>query len=57
MSTYNNYRFTPGNKGNLRLYINKEYIRQTQNANYTNTKNPININEVYNSLVEDFLFN
>lgn len=57
MSTYNNYRFTPGNKGNLRLYINKEYIRQTQNANYTNTKNPININEVYNSLVEDFLCN
>ena len=28
MSTYNNNRFTPGNKGNLRLFINKEFIRQ-----------------------------
>lgn len=28
MSTYNNSRFTPGNKGNLRLFINKAFIRQ-----------------------------
>lgn len=28
MSTFNNNRFTPGNKGNLRLFINKEFIRQ-----------------------------
>ena len=27
-SAYNNNRFTPGNKSNLRLFINKEYIRQ-----------------------------
>ena len=29
MSTYNNNRFTPGNKGNLRLFMNKEYILQS----------------------------
>jgi hypothetical protein len=28
MSTYNNSRFTPGNKGNLRLFMNKAFIRQ-----------------------------
>jgi hypothetical protein len=28
MSTFNNNRFTPGNKGNLRKFINKEYIKQ-----------------------------
>ena len=28
MSTFNNNRFTPGNKGNLRLFINKAFIRQ-----------------------------
>ena len=28
MSTYNNNRFTPGNKANMRLLINKEIIRQ-----------------------------
>jgi hypothetical protein len=28
MSTYNNNRFTPGNKGNLRLFMNKQFIRQ-----------------------------
>ena len=28
MSTYNNNRFTPGNKGNLRLFMNKAFIRQ-----------------------------
>ena len=28
MSTYNHNRFTPGNKGNLRLFIRKEFIRQ-----------------------------
>ena len=28
MSTYNNNRFTPGNKGNLRLFMNKEFIKQ-----------------------------
>ena len=28
MSTYNNNRFTPGNKGNLKLFINKEFIKQ-----------------------------
>jgi|UniRef100_A0A6C0KM03 hypothetical protein len=28
MSTFNNNRFTPGNKGNLRKFISKEYIKQ-----------------------------
>jgi hypothetical protein len=28
MSTYNNNRFTPGNKGNLRQFISKEFLRQ-----------------------------
>lgn len=28
MSTYNIHRFTPGNKGNMRLFMNKEYLRQ-----------------------------
>jgi len=28
MSTYNNNRFTPGNKANMRLFIDKEFIRQ-----------------------------
>ena len=28
MSTYNNSRFTPGNKANLRLFMNKSFIRQ-----------------------------
>ena len=40
MSTYNNNRFTPGNKANLRQFINKEFIRQyyrTFNSNIINT--------------------
>lgn len=28
MSRFNNYRFTPGNKGNLRLSMNKAYIKE-----------------------------
>ena len=28
MTIYNNNRFTPGNKGNLRQFIQKQYIRQ-----------------------------
>lgn len=28
MTGYNNNRFTPGNKANLRQYINKSFIRQ-----------------------------
>jgi len=28
MSTFNNNRFTPGNKANLRKFINKQYINQ-----------------------------
>ncbi len=31
MTRYNNNRFTPGNKGNLRLFINKLYIKHTNN--------------------------
>jgi hypothetical protein len=36
MSTYNNNRFTPGNKGNLRLFMNKAFIRQYYQAFNTN---------------------
>lgn len=28
MTRYNNNRFTPGNKGNLRLFIQKQFIKQ-----------------------------
>jgi hypothetical protein len=36
MSTYNNNRFTPGRKGNLRAFINRSYIRQYYRAFLTN---------------------
>jgi len=42
MSTYNNNRFTPGNKGNLRLFINKEFIRQYYRQ--------FNINQTFNNI-------
>jgi hypothetical protein len=32
MTIYNNNRFTPGNKANLRAYINKAFIRQYYNS-------------------------
>jgi hypothetical protein len=32
MTIYNNNRFTPGNKGNLRLFMNKAFIRQYYQA-------------------------
>jgi hypothetical protein len=31
MSSYNNFRFTPGNKANLRLFINRQIIKQFYN--------------------------
>jgi hypothetical protein len=36
MSTFNNNRFTPGNKANLRLFINKEFIKQYYRSFNTN---------------------
>lgn len=43
MTRYNNNRFTPGNKGNLRAFIDKEYIRQYYRYfNITQTFNNIN---------------
>lgn len=50
MSTYNNNRFTPGNKGNLRLFINKAFINQyykqfNTNQNYDNINNGDDITE------------
>ena len=36
MTRYNNNRFTPGNKGNLRLFINQQFIRQYYRAFNTN---------------------
>ena len=44
MLTYNNNRFTPGNKSNLRLFINQEFIKQ-----YYGTFNSIN-NDIKDSL-------
>jgi hypothetical protein len=52
MSTFNNYRYTPGNKSNLRKFINREYIKQS-NANATG--NAIDANAVYNNVTSDFL--
>jgi hypothetical protein len=45
MSTYNNNRFTPGNKSNLRQFMNKEIIRQ-----YYRT---FNSNQVYVNDISD----
>ena len=43
MTKYNNNRFTPGNKGNLRLFMNKAYIKQYyQTFNTTQTFDNIN---------------
>ena len=42
MSTYNNNRFTPGNKGNLRLFIRKEFIRQYYGS--------FNTNQIYDNI-------
>jgi hypothetical protein len=36
MTRYNNSRFTPGNKGNLRLFMNQEFIKQYYRAFNTN---------------------
>ena len=33
MSTYNNNRFTPGNKSNLRKYISQTYLKQYYGIN------------------------
>jgi hypothetical protein len=43
MTRYNNNRFTPGNKGNLRLFLGKAFIRQYyQTFNTTQTFDNIN---------------
>ena len=43
MTRYNNNRFTPGNKGNLRLFISRAFIRQYyQTFNTTQTYDNIN---------------
>ncbi len=43
MTRYNNNRFTPGNKSNLRLFINKQFIRQYYQA-FNNSQTYDNIN-------------
>ena len=50
MTRYNNNRFTPGNKGNLRLFINKAFIRQyyqlfNTNQTFDNINNSDDITE------------
>lgn len=45
MSTYNNNRFTPGNKGNLRLFMNKAFIRQYYQSFNTSQPSDNNIAE------------
>jgi len=43
MSTYNNNRFTPGNKGNMRLFITKAFIKEYYKSfNTTQTTDNIN---------------
>ena len=43
MTRFNNNRFTPGNKGNLRLFMNKAFIKQYyQTFNTTQTFDNIN---------------
>lgn len=43
MTRYNNNRFTPGNKANLRRFINKAFVRQYYQAfNSTQTFDNIN---------------
>ena len=43
MTRYNNHRFTPGNKGNLRSFINKAFIKQYyQSFNTSQTFDNIN---------------
>ena len=43
MTRYNNNRFTPGNKANLNLYLQKEYIKQYYRTfNTTSTFENIN---------------
>jgi hypothetical protein len=37
MSTYNHNRYTPGNKSNLRLFLNKALIRQFNHLDDTST--------------------
>ncbi len=56
MSTYNNNRYTPGNKANLKLFLNKEYIKQYYGHNVTKT-NIINVDDVYDEIAGDFLCN
>lgn len=48
---YNNNRFTPGNKGNLKQLINREYIKQFYNIN-----NGF-LTTIVDELGEDFLCN
>ena len=50
MTRYNNNRFTPGNKGNLRLFINKAFIKQyykmfNTNQTFDNINNGDDITE------------
>ena len=47
MTRYNNNRFTPGNKGNLRLFINKAFIIQYYKA--------LNTNQLFNNIDEGTL--
>lgn len=37
MTIYNNNRFTPGNKGNTRILINKVYLKQTYGISSQNS--------------------
>lgn len=48
MTNYNNYRFTPGNKANLKLLLQKEFLRQYYNAFNTSqiTENILNGDDI-----------
>jgi hypothetical protein len=55
MTGYNNNRFTPGNKGNLKLFMNKQFLRQYYQSFITSqTFDDINIGD---QISQDYLCN
>ena len=53
MTKYNNNRFTPGNKGKLRLFMNKAFIKQYYQAFNTNQifENINNANDISEGII------
>ena len=56
MTRYNNNRFTPGNKGNLRLFLGKAFIRQyyqTFNTTQTFDFNTVKVNNMEPNVMDN----